>query len=86
MANKPSMKPNGPSILTINGGSSSIKVAWFETGDSPRQILEVAFERIGLWGGVNRADDVARRVTAPGHTVAVGTGWIRFLRAAPRQP
>lgn len=34
------MKPNNPRILTINGGSSSIKFALFETGDSLRRILE----------------------------------------------
>ena len=27
------MKPGNPRILTINGGSSSIKFALFETGD-----------------------------------------------------
>jgi acetate kinase len=27
-------KPTNPRILTINGGSSSIKFALFETGDS----------------------------------------------------
>ena len=31
-----------PLILTINGGSSSIKFALFEAGDSLRRILEGA--------------------------------------------
>ena len=35
-------------ILTINGGSSSIKFALFEAGDSLRRILEGRIERIGL--------------------------------------
>jgi hypothetical protein len=34
------MKPAKPRILTINGGSSSIKFALFEAGDSLRRILE----------------------------------------------
>ncbi|MEO5365870.1 MAG: acetate/propionate family kinase [Magnetococcus sp. WYHC-3] len=74
-------KPNGdtrPSILTINGGSSSIKFALFEAGDSLRRVLEGAIERIGLpqatlrVKGVNQADNLSRSVTAPDHTVAVG--------------
>ena len=36
------MKPADPRILTINGGSSSIKFALFEAGDSLRRILEGA--------------------------------------------
>ncbi len=32
------MKPGKPRILTVNGGSSSIKFALFEAGDSLRQI------------------------------------------------
>lgn len=35
-------------ILTVNGGSSSIKFALFEVGDSLRRILEGGIERIGL--------------------------------------
>jgi len=31
-----SMKPANPRILTINGGSSSIKIALFEIGDQFR--------------------------------------------------
>jgi acetate kinase len=34
-------------ILTINGGSSSIKFALFEAGNSLRRILEGGNERIG---------------------------------------
>ena len=33
------MKPANPRILTINGGSSSIKFALFEAADSLRRIL-----------------------------------------------
>jgi acetate kinase len=78
------MKPANPRILTINGGSSSIKFALFEAGDSPRRILAGGIERIGLPDasfrvkGVNQADSFSRLVTAPNHTVAVGAlmDWI----------
>jgi len=38
------MKPANPRILTTNGGSSSIKFALFEAGDSLRWILEGGIE------------------------------------------
>ncbi|MFZ0932011.1 MAG: acetate/propionate family kinase [Syntrophobacteraceae bacterium] len=72
------MKPADPCILTINGGSSSIKFALFEAGDSLQRILEGGIERIGLpeatlrVKGLDRADDFSRLVTAPDHTAAVG--------------
>ncbi len=72
------MSPTAPRILTINGGSSSIKFAVFEGGDPLRRVLEGAIERIGAPGaalrvtGVNPADNVSRPVTAPDHAVAVG--------------
>ena len=78
------MKPANPSILTINGGSSSIKFALFEAGDSLRRIFEGVIERIGLPEATlrvkssNQADNFSRPVTAPDHTVAVGVlmDWI----------
>ena len=43
------MKPASPRILTINGGSSSIKFALFEAaGASLRRALDGSIERIGL--------------------------------------
>ncbi|MGA3115991.1 MAG: hypothetical protein ABSF90_16335 [Syntrophobacteraceae bacterium] len=72
------MKPANPHILTINGGSSSIKFALFEAGDSLRRILEGEIERIGLpeatfrVKGLDRADNFSRLVAAPDHTAAVG--------------
>lgn len=71
------MKPASPRILTINGGSSSIKFALFEAGDTLQRILEGGIERIGLpeaslrVQGINPADNFSRSVTAPDHTVAV---------------
>jgi acetate kinase len=72
------LKSGNPRILTINGGSSSIKFALFEAGDPLRQVLEGEIERIGFpeaalrVKGLNPADDFSRLVTAPDHTVAVG--------------
>ena len=79
------MKPADPRVLTINGGSSSIKFALFEAGDSLRRILEGGIDRIGLPDatlrvkGVDQADNFSRIVTAPDHTVAVGAlmDWIK---------
>jgi acetate kinase len=72
-----SVKRANPRILTINGGSSSIKFALFESGDSLQRILEGSIERIGLPDatlrvkGMSQADSLLRLVTAPNHTVAV---------------
>ena len=78
------VQPANPRILTINGGSSSIKFAIFDAGDSLRRILEGGIERIGLpeatfrVKGSDQADNFSRLVTAPDHTVAVGAlmDWI----------
>jgi acetate kinase len=84
MTKESSIRPPGPLILTINGGSSSIRFALFEAGDPLRRILEGAIERIGLpeaalrVKGLNRADNFSHLVTAPDHIVAVGAlmDWI----------
>jgi acetate kinase len=71
------MKPADPRILTINGGSSSIKFALFEAGDPLQRILVGAIERIGLSDssihakGVDKADNFSKPVTAPDHAAAV---------------
>ena len=47
--NKQSSQQQGPLlVLTINGGSSSIKFALFEAGKSLKRILEGGIERIGF--------------------------------------
>ena len=72
------MKSAGSRVLTINGGSSSIKFALFEVGAALRQILGGELERIGLPAatlrvkGSNPADNFSRPVTAADHTAAVG--------------
>jgi acetate kinase len=83
------MKPAKPRILTINGGSSSIKFALFEAGGPLRRILEGAIERIGLPDshlrvkGVDQADKVSRPLAAPDHAVAVAAlmDWIEARSA-----
>jgi acetate kinase len=78
------MKEADPRILSINGGSSSIKFALFETGEALRRILEGRIERIGLpeaalrVKGPARADNFSQSVTAPDHSAAVGVlmDWI----------
>ncbi len=70
------MKPAHPHILTINGGSSSIKFALFETGPSLRRILDGAIERIGLSNSIfrikalDRTENFSRPVQAPDYAAA----------------
>jgi len=65
-------------ILTINGGSSSIKFALFGPGTPPRRVLAGGIERIGLpdatWHakGVDEKYNFSRSVVAPDHKAAVG--------------
>lgn len=78
------MKTSLPYVLTINGGSSSIKFAIFEVGEPLQRILDGGIERIGLPDatfrvkGENPEDNFSRPVKAPNHTVAVGVlmDWI----------
>ena len=71
------MKPPNACILTINGGSSSIKFALFEACNTLRRIMEGSIERIGLpepilrVKGLNKADNFSRPAPAPDHTAAV---------------
>jgi len=71
------MKPGNPRILTVNGGSSSIKFALFGGGGSLHRIREGGSERIGLPDASfhvkssNQADSFSRSVEAPDHGAAV---------------
>ena len=71
------MKPANPRILTVNGGSSSIKFALFEVADPLRRRVTGAIERIGLPGsslraeGADPADRISRSIAAPDHAAAV---------------
>jgi len=71
------MNLNTPSVLTINGGSSSIKFALFESEKSLERILKGRIERIGLpqavftVKGLNKEDNYSRSVAIPDHKSAV---------------
>ena len=64
------MTPAKPRILTINGGSSSIKFALFEASDSFQRILEGGIDRVGLPNatlrvkGINPADNFSKPIAA----------------------
>jgi len=72
-------------VLTINGGSSSIKFALFDADHMLRRIMAGSIERIGLPDatfvvkGLNKADNFTRSVTAANHTAIVGVlmDWIK---------
>jgi acetate kinase len=72
------VKPAPPRILTINAGSSSIKLALFEAGESLRRVLKGEIARIGLpeatfcVEALDQRDNVSRQVAAPDHRAAVG--------------
>jgi acetate kinase len=84
MIDELSMKSTSPRILTINGGSSSIKFALFVADDPPQKLLKGGIERIGQpetalrVKGLNGAGDFSRLVAAPDHIAAVGAlmDWI----------
>ncbi len=71
------MKSDMPCVLTINGGSSSIKFALFEVDGSLRRTLAGRIERIGLADatlvatGSNARDNLSRAVDAPDYSAAV---------------
>ncbi len=71
------MKSAASSILTINGGSSSIKFAQFEAHGLLPRILKGSIDRIGSAATFavesrDRSDSFSRSVTAPDHAAAVG--------------
>ncbi len=74
-----------PGVLTINGGSSSIKFAIFEANDSLVRVLEGNVAGVGLSLGsftvkfVSKMGDFSRPVAVTDHRVAVGLlmDWIQ---------
>ena len=83
--------PDDSCILTINGGSSSIKFGLFEVCEPPRRILHGEIDRIGQpqatlrVNGLRPADDVSQSVKAPDHAAAADA-LMNFIEArrAPR--
>jgi len=71
------MWPADSCILTINGGSSSIKFALFAVDDPTGRVLRGRIERIGLADSTfsvksrEKAESFSRPITAPDHAVAV---------------
>ncbi|MBU2148240.1 MAG: acetate/propionate family kinase [Alphaproteobacteria bacterium] len=55
------MMPVGTRILTLNGGSSSIKFALYQIGDPPKPGLRGIVERIGLHGTSFSFEDPVRK-------------------------
>ena len=55
------MKPANPRILTINGGSSSIKFALYQVGEPLKRGLYGKVDRIGLSGTNLTFNDPARK-------------------------
>jgi acetate kinase len=64
-------------ILTVNGGSSSIKFALFEAAANPRRMMQGAVQRIGLSdarliaSSPDGLQKVKRAISAPDHSSAV---------------
>jgi len=54
-----------PSVLTINGGSSSIRFAVYEAAETLRRLLDGKIDRIGLRGTNLVVKDAAGKVHAP---------------------
>ncbi len=77
-------------IFTVNGGSSSIKFAYFEVGDPPRRVFAGRLERIGRPAALLKVEGAApgdtfeRTVEARDHAEAVNAlmAWIRARRPA----
>src|SRR5512142_3541335 len=71
------MKPSPRHVLTVNGGSSSIKFALFEADSSMKRLLDGKIERIGKPDahmsvkGQQPSDSYSQPVTAPDHQAAV---------------
>jgi acetate kinase len=82
------MKSALPCVLSINGGSSSIRFAVYEAGETPRRLLDGKIDRIGLSGTNLIINDPAgkpqasRRLAAANHRTAVGF-LLDWLEAQP---
>ena len=64
------MKSKSPCILTINGGSSSIRFGVYEAGETPRRRLDGKIDRIGVSGTTLIVNDPAGKPQPPHHLTA----------------
>jgi acetate kinase len=78
------VKSPAPCLLTINGGSSSIRFAVYEVGETLQRLLAGKLDRVGLSGtnlvvtGRAGKPEAPRRVAAADHRAAVNflVGWL----------
>ena len=64
------MKSGLPCILTINGGSSSIRFAVYDAGETPRRRLSGKIDRIGMSGTSLTVNQPAGKPPAPSRLAA----------------
>src|SRR5450756_2826022 len=65
MTKESSTKPASPLILTINGGSSSIKFALYRDDGPLKRLLHGKVDRIGLPGTILTFSEEIRNIEAP---------------------
>jgi acetate kinase len=83
---------SGPRILTVNGGSSSIKFAMFAANQELRRILSGHISGVGLpkgdftVEGQSKAESFSRSVEVADHTAAVQLlmDWVEEHGKGPR--
>ncbi len=76
------MKPARPSILTLNGGSSSIRFAIYEAGKAPACLMHGKLDRVGLSGTTLVVGETVMRCPRLDHRAAV-TFLMDWLEAQP---
>jgi acetate kinase len=64
------MKSAPPCLLTINGGSSSIRFAIYQAGEKPQRFLDGKIDRIGLSGTNLIVNNPAGKACVPLHLAA----------------
>ena len=76
------MRPQRPSILTLNGGSSSIRFGVYEAGEEPVRLLRGKLERVGLSGTALMVGTALVKCPRLDHRAAV-TFLMDWLEAQP---
>jgi len=69
-----SAKDEGPCILTINGGSSSVRFAVYSAGEAPRRLAGGKFDRLGTGGATLEVDGPAADSRGPRRLGAMDHG------------